>query len=101
MLLMLCPNFRDTHPGDSPAAKQMAKASWNWVELLAGLLLWQYRDLPFYKLKLMVEEAVSWMEQRTRHTDRDYLDFFNKVGTSAWQSSINQRPVWGDCLCFN
>lgn len=81
---MLCPDFRNSHPGDSGAAKQMAKVGWNWMELLTGLLLWQYRELPLFKLKFLVEEAVGMMAQRARHTDRDFQDFFHKVGWCWW-----------------
>lgn len=74
---MLCGDFKQSHPEESAAAKQMAKVGWNWVELLTGMLLWQYRDLALIRLKNLLEVAVKM--QRLRHTDRDFLEFFQQV----------------------
>jgi len=74
---MLCGDFKQSHPEESAAAKQMAKVGWTWVELLTGMLLWQYRDLALIRLKNLLEVAVKM--QRLRHTDRDFLEFFQQV----------------------
>lgn len=79
LLQMLCTDFNRSHPEQSAACKQMAKAAWNWAELLTGMLLWQHRELPLIRLKDLVNAAVR-IRGQPRHTDLDFQDFFHEVG---------------------
>lgn len=87
---MLCTDFNRSHPEQSAACKQMAKAAANWLELLTGMLLWQHRDMPLLRLKNLAEVAVRMqrtpLPHHTHHADRDLLDFFQEVG------------FWCDCV---
>jgi hypothetical protein len=76
---MLCVEDNSVHPDESRACKQMSKVAWNWVELLTGLLLWQHRSLPLEGMEQLACAAVG-NQRQTRHTDRDFLDFFQQVG---------------------
>lgn len=83
LLQMLCTEFNHSHPEQSAACKQMAKASWNWVELLTGMLLWQHKELPLIRLKDLVNAAVK-IRGQPRHTDREFQDFFQEVCAEPW-----------------
>lgn len=83
------------HPAENPACRQMAKAAWNWVELLTGMLLWQQRALPLVYLKTLVDAAVA-MQRPPRSTDSDFLDFFQEVCVSAcWCGCRRTQHVKG------
>lgn len=77
------------HPGENPACRQMAKAAWNWVELLTGMLLWQQRALPLVYLKTLVDAAVA-MQRPPRNTDSDFLDFFQELLVASCQQEVQE-----------
>lgn len=55
----------------------------NWVELLAGVLLWKYPTLqPQLHLKHLVNKVKTALGGASRHSDEEFLDFFEQVGAA-------------------
>jgi hypothetical protein len=64
----------------SDAFKHASHISNNWVELLTGMLLWKYPTLqPQLHLRTLLT-TVKRSVSVSRHTDDEFLDFFDQVG---------------------
>jgi hypothetical protein len=78
ILCLLCA-ASDNQNVANASFKHAATIAHNWVELLAGTLLWKYPTLqPQLHLKTLVARMKS-AGVVTRHSDEDFLDFFEQV----------------------
>lgn len=75
----------------------------NWVELLAGVLLWKYPTLqPQLHLKHLVNKVKTALGGASRHSDEEFLDFFEQLLLAACDQEVQtiitlatQQPYCG------
>jgi hypothetical protein len=72
-------------------ARVMAATAHNWVELLAGSLLWRYPTLPALELRSLVVKVAASSGADPRESDAAFLAFFEQLLLAACSQEV--QPV--------
>ncbi|KAF6253026.1 Nup85 nucleoporin-domain-containing protein [Scenedesmus sp. NREL 46B-D3] len=88
VLCLLCAGSDNQHRADA-SFKHAASIAHNWVELLAGTLLWKYPTLqPQLHLHHLLAKVKGASHLVSRQSDEEFLDFFEQLLLAASQQEV-------------